>query len=260
MAEIPECPLCDGMGMRIVPSPGGGRMAEPCDCQHQRKMYAILRRAHIPNRYAGCSLENFQRQTDEHKDAFIKADGFVSKYPGAADGTGILFTGSLGIGKTHLAVAILQKLTLEKGVPSLFCDYRELLKQITNSYNSRVDVTELEVLKPVFETEVLVLDELGAAKPTDWVWDTVALILNTRYNDKRTTIITTNYPNFRAGAAGGDGAGASGANSVARHAMRDETLGDRIGDRMWSRLQEMCVPVEMRGPDYRLGAKRARFS
>ena len=53
--------------------------------------------------------------------------------------------------------------------------------------------TEIEILRPVFEAEVLVLDELGASKPTEWVWDTVAHILNTRYNDKRTTIITTNY-------------------------------------------------------------------
>jgi DNA replication protein DnaC len=254
MGEEAVCPLCDGMGMRVVTRADGGRMAEPCDCQHQRRMYALLRRAQIPYRYAGCSLGNFEKSA-ENAQAFITADGFVNNYPGTNDGTGILLTGTVGLGKTHLAAAILQKLTLEKGVPALFCDYRELLKQITNSYNSRVDTTELEVLKPVFETEVLVLDELGAAKPTDWVWDTVALILNTRYNDKRTTIITTNYPNQRSGTGGSEGAGSGG-----RFGNREETLGDRIGDRMWSRLQEMCVPVEMRGADYRQGAKRARFS
>jgi DNA replication protein DnaC len=226
MVEEAVCPLCDGMGMRVVTRADGGRMAEPCDCQHQRRMYALLRRAQIPYRYAGCSLGNFEKSA-ENAQAFITADGFVNNYPGTNDGTGILLTGTVGLGKTHLAAAILQKLTLEKGVPALFCDYRELLKQITNSYNSRVDTTELEVLKPVFETEVLVLDELGAAKPTDWVWDTV---------------------------------GSEGAGSGGRFGNREETLGDRIGDRMWSRLQEMCVPVEMRGADYRQGAKRARFS
>lgn len=180
---------------------------------------------------------------------------FVDIYPGENDGTGLLFTGSIGVGKTHLATAILQKLILEKGVPALFCDYRELLKSITNSYNAHVQITELEVLKPVFDAEVLVLDELGAAKPTEWVWETVAHILNTRYNDKRTTIITTNYPNLPPGAASAQDAGA-----VARQATRDESLGDRIGERMRSRLQEMCVTVEMRGADYRQTAKRARFA
>ncbi len=110
-------------------------------------------------------------------------------------GRGLLLTGSIGVGKTHLAVGILQALVAERGATGLFYDYRDLLKQVQNSYNAQVRETELEVLRPVFEAEVLVLDELGASKPTDWVWDTVAHILNTRYNDRRTTIITTNYAN-----------------------------------------------------------------
>ena len=109
------------------------------------------------------------------------------------DSTGLLLIGSIGVGKTHLAVGIIKELVLSKGIACLFYDYRELLKQIQNSYNDSVKATELDVLRPVFETEVLVLDELGAVKPTEWVWDTVSLILNTRYNDNRTTIITTNF-------------------------------------------------------------------
>jgi DNA replication protein DnaC len=105
-------------------------------------------------------------------------------------------------------------------------------------------------LRPVFEAEVLVLDELGAQKPTDWVWDTVALILNTRYNDKRTTVITTNYPDLPP---------ASTSSTTAQRAAREETLGDRIGERMRSRLAEMCVRIEMNGADFRQSAGRARF-
>jgi DNA replication protein DnaC len=103
---------------------------------------------------------------------------------------------------------------------------------------------------PVFDAEVLVIDELGAAKPTDWVWDTVAHILNTRYNDKRTTIITTNYADQPPGGVG----------NAANRAMREESLGDRIGERMRSRLAEMCVSVEMRGEDFRRKVKQARFA
>ena len=241
--------------MRLMPNKGGRALAEPCECQHERRVALLRQRTRIPARYLTCTLETF-RTSEGLQLAFEKAQRFVDVYPAVEAGTGLLFTGPIGVGKTHLAAAILQKLTAEKGAPGLFCDYRELLKQITNSYNSRVEVTELEVLQPVFETELLVLDELGAAKPTDWVWDTVALILNTRYNDKRTTIITTNYPNLRAG----DKGGVAGGSWQAQQVMREETLGDRIGDRMWSRLQEMCVAVEMRGADYRLGAKRARFA
>ena len=161
-----------------------------------------------------------------------------------------LLIGSIGVGKTHLGVGILHALIQEKSVAGLFVDYRELLKQIQHSYNAQVATTELDVLRPVFEAEVLVLDELGAQKPTDWVWDTVALILNTRYNDKRTTIITTNYADQPPGGVAG---------KDAARASREETLGDRIGERMRSRLAEMCVIVEMRGEDFRRSVARARF-
>ena len=179
----------------------------------------------------------------------------MESYPLETDGNGLLLTGSIGVGKTHLAVGILQALITERGATGLFYDYRELLKQVQNSYNPRVAATELEILAPVFEAEVLVLDEIGASKPTDWVWDTVAHILNTRYNDRRTTIITTNYANLPPLGM----AATEGAATQARMAMREETLGDRIGERMRSRLQEMCVIVEMQGEDFRQTAKRASF-
>jgi DNA replication protein DnaC len=110
----------------------------------------------------------------------------------------------------------------------------------------------LDVLRPVFEADVLVLDELGAVKPTEWVWDTVSLILNTRYNDNRTTIITTNFEDQPA-------AGASGSVSPARAATRSETLGDRIGERMRSRLHEMCRIIKMEGEDFRQKLRNASF-
>ncbi|MGD0546577.1 MAG: ATP-binding protein, partial [Terracidiphilus sp.] len=178
---------------------------------------------------------------------------FVETYPVDTAGKGLLFTGSIGVGKTHLAVGVLRRLIQERGVKGLFCDYRELLKSIQNSYNPQVQTTELELLKPVFAAEVLVLDDLGAQKPNEWIWDTVALILNTRYNDKQTTIITTNYADQPAGA------GFKTAKDGNTPAKIEDTLGDRIGDRMRSRLAEMCIRVEMGGADYRQKYKRARF-
>jgi len=210
--------------------------------------------AHIPKRYQHCTLESystsFRGADPSMRQAKMMARRFVESYPVETDGKGLLLTGSIGIGKTHLAVGILLALVEERGVKALFCDYRELLKQIQHTWNPQVHATELDVLKPVFEAEVLVLDELGAQKPTDWVWDTVALILNTRYNDKRTTIITTNYPDLPPVGAGGSGT---------QLVVREETLGDRIGERMRSRLSEMCVCVEMNGADFRQTAGRARF-
>lgn len=255
------CALCEGSGLRLVERPDGSRAARDCQCRTERRAARSIARTRIPRRYEHCTLESFETAfpsaTRSLKSAHLSARKFVESYPLETHGTGLLLTGSIGVGKTHLAVGILQALVAERGASGLFYDYRELLKQVQNSYNRQVQATELEILAPVFEAEVLVLDELGASKPTDWVWDTVAHILNTRYNDRRTTIITTNYSN--AGPLGGALELGSGTGAQARAATREETLGDRIGERMRSRLQEMCVVVEMTGVDFRQTVNLARF-
>ncbi len=250
MAEI--CSKCDGMGMVVLRRADGRFAAEPCDCRHEVRVSVLLERARIPPRYRHCSFESYETGSlfdPSLVAAQLIARRFVDDYPAVTNGHGLLLTGSIGVGKTHLAVGILHSLVVEKCVHGLFCDYRELLKEIQHSYNPQVLTTELEILRPVFEAEVLVLDELGASKPTEWVWDTVAHILNTRYNDKRTTIITTNYADAPPG----------GTATGPQRAMRDETLGDRIGERMRSRLAEMCVAVQMNGADFRQKVGRARF-
>jgi DNA replication protein DnaC len=257
MEEI--CIICGGNGMLIIERPDGSRAAQDCTCRIERRVARMIASTKIPRRYEHCSLDSFETDfpaaTRSLKQAHLSARKFVESYPLETRGTGLLLTGSIGVGKTHLAVGILQALVAERGATGLFYDYRELLKQVQNSYNRQVQATELEILAPVFEAEVLVLDELGASKPTDWVWDTVAHILNTRYNDRRTTIITTNYAN-----AGPLGSVLElGSGSAARAAAREETLGDRIGERMRSRLQEMCVVVEMQGVDFRQTVNLARF-
>lgn len=242
----------------------GARVVETCECRAAERAGRLLRRAAIPARYEHCSLESYDAgyfgADPSLAKAYMMARHFVDGYPATTAGRGLLLTGSIGVGKTHLAVGILQALIAGKGVHGLFCDYRELLKEIQHSYNPQVNTTEMEILAPVFEAEVLVLDELGAAKPTDWVWDTVALVLNSRYNDKKTTLITTNYPDLPAGGvAESNGSNGSRAGNSAARAVREETLGDRIGERMRSRLAEMCVVVEMRGEDFRRTVGRARF-
>ena len=98
--------------------------------------------------------------------------------------------------------------------------------------------SELRVLAPVLNADILVLDELGASKPTDWVRDTMAHVINTRYNDKKLTVFTTNYLDER-------------------RSEREEILEDRIGTRLRSRLYEMCKTVSMNGKDFRKNFDRS---
>ena len=247
------CPLCNDTGWRMVSVERRERRVEEatrCECARRLAGGRLLEAARIPQRYQHCELSNFEHtgSFSSLARAYMAAQRFVNEYP--KESAGLLLTGPIGCGKTHLAVGILKELIAQKNTACLYYDYRELLKEIQNSYNASVQTTEIEVLRPVFAAEVLVLDELGAAKPTEWVWDTVSHILNTRYNDQRTTIITTNYQDIPP-------AGAAEADRRVTRAVREETLGDRIGERMRSRLHEMCRVVRVEGEDFRMKYKSA---
>ncbi len=226
IGDEPEvCPACYGSGMEVVP----GKGARPCACRKQKSHSNLIEKARIPKRYIDCHFHSYRAFNPSQERAFRFASRLAMDYP-AVD-RGLLFTGTVGVGKTHLAVSILKSLT-ERGFSCLFYEFGALLKSIQDSYNSVSQTSELKVLSPVLDAEVLVLDEIGASKPTDWVRDTMAHIINTRYNDKKLTIFTTNYLDER-------------------RAERDETLEDRIGVRLRSRLYEMCRTVTIGGEDFR---------
>lgn len=253
---VEVCQICGGSGWK---SAGSDRRVVRCECRLKQRGESLLASARIPKRYEHCELANFEFD-GPHANlvrARMAAYRFVEEYVVDKDKTGLLLIGSIGVGKTHLAVGIIKELIVSKAIPCLFYDYRELLKQIQNSYNDSVKATELEVLRPVFETEVLVLDELGAVKPTEWVWDTVSLILNTRYNDNRTTIITTNFADLPERER--RGAFRATDREAANYVVTQDTLGDRIGERMRSRLHEMCRIVKMEGADFRQTVRSASF-
>jgi DNA replication protein DnaC len=249
LAEEPQkCATCGGTGWKDVVSRSERRVTR-CDCFLSTQAKHLLVASEIPARYADCEFSNYEAGGSEGIAATkIKIETWTAQYP--LDRSGLLLIGPSGVGKTHLSVAALKRLT-EKGVHCLFCDYRELLKKIQNSYNPSVQTTELDLLRPIFETEVVLLDDLGAVKPSEWVWDTVSLILNARYNEKLTTIITSNFLD-------GPSAAAERMDGP-RRAAREETLGDRIGERMRSRLFEMCRLLLVNGKDYRQTFRSANF-
>ena len=238
------CPSCNGTGWARVSRDGVDGVVR-CNCLNNSRFDKLIENARIPKRYEHCELENFEsvKGVTSQKAALAKinAEQFVEEYP-MSPPFGLLFMGPQGVGKTHLAVGLIKRLMREKNVPCLFRTFPELLKEIQNSYNPISQTSELSLLWPVLEVEVLVLDELGAQNPSTWVRDTVSYVLNYRYNENKVTILTTNFLDRDEGSA------KPGA---------PDTLTERIGDRMHSRLYEMCKTIQMSGKDFRREVKEA---
>jgi DNA replication protein DnaC len=258
MEEI--CSLCEGTGLCIVEE-GGRQVARPCECRVARRAARMLEQAKIPRRFQNCSFDTYETMNPSSnaslKQALNVAKSFTQTYPVETDGKGLLFTGSKGLGKTHLAVSVLRSLIEERGASGVFWEHKELMENLRGAmFGSTAAGAEDKLLRSVTKCDILILDDLGDLTPSDWSWDTTSYILNTRYNENLSTIITTNLDNRECLSSTSE---PYDRFAEVRRAASRVTLGDRIGDRMWSRLQEMCVVVEMRGKDFRQSVKRASF-
>jgi len=246
--ESPDpCSVCGGTGWKAIETDGVRSVAR-CDCFEHAKLHKLFAHAGVPPRYEACSFESFNGLTERLRAAKAVLIKFVEEYP--VSGCGLLILGPCGVGKTHLAVAVLRALIYRREVEGIFYDFRELLRKIQNSYNAVSQGSEMEILKPVLESPVLVLDDLGAERPTEWVRDTFAYILNSRYNRKLTTVITTNFEDrIRETRTIEDGT----------RLPTEETLEERIGVRLRSRLHETCKVIQLEGDDFRAKVKQAQF-
>jgi DNA replication protein DnaC len=223
------CEWCDDTGWKPI-EVDGVRRVERCKCWRDSIGKQRLSDAGIPKRYQHCSIANFVAYNESLKRAAAHALRVADAFPVVSHG--LFLEGQPGVGKTHLAVAVLKQVIQTSGARGLFCDTRDLLRVIRSTYDRSIRTTEVEVLRPVMTADLLVLDDLGAEKTSEWVEETMNLIVNTRYNDRRLTIFTSNYPD------------------IPDDTDPNSLLG-RIGHRMRSRLHEMCDFLPMDGADYR---------
>jgi DNA replication protein DnaC len=226
----PECELCDDTGWRLVEE-DGRQLVRPCVCDERRKRARLLEIARIPKRYEHCTLDSFELWDPDDPTltaALRRVRDFTDAYPHVD--RGLLLMGGVGTGKTHLAIAVLKELIQRYGAHGRFVDLPTLVQEIQMTFDGPGNAREL--LAPLIGAKLLVVDELGAGRPSQWALDILYYLVNTRYLEQRLTLFTTNFTDFpRAG---------------------EESFSDRVSARIRSRLFEMCERVELRGmKDYR---------
>ena len=202
-----------------------------CECKRENLGARLIAEARIPRRYHHCDLGNFLTYGNESLDRAVNLARLISEEFPVRE-RGLFLLGPPGVGKTHLAVAVLKRVVERTFAHTLFYDTRDLLRLIRTTYDPVVQATESEVLRPVLEADLLVLDDLGAEKTSEWVEETLNHIVNHRYSQRRTTLFTSNY------------------DDKPDHTDPDSLL-FRIGIRMRSRLHEMCEFLHLDGADYR---------
>jgi DNA replication protein DnaC len=245
MTGMPDavCPLCNGTGYKIVEREDVSG-AVRCECAAAERAAHLESRAGIPPLYANASFENFSLRPDNPieyqamQSAFLAVRGFAREFPAAAGKPpGLLLTGYPGTGKTHLAVAAFRAV-MAKGFQGLFYDYQNLLDRIRSGYDATSNSSDKEAYRIAMEVDVLLLDDLGAHRVTDWVMDTVTSIITARCNQRKPLIATTNLIDAGFGDATYDRTGEGKVDYRT-------TLNERIGERARSRLFEMCRIVKM---------------
>ena len=233
------CERCGGTGWIVI-----GEDAYHCDCHSGMRLNQLEREPNIPARYSHCSFLNFKSDNNTSLQRGLEvAKDFVNMYPANRDG--LLFMGGCGVGKTHLAVGIIEEIIATKGASCLFIDFRSLLEEIKETFQTSSEgPSEMDILGPVLETDVIILDDLGAEKTSEWVLDRLGFIINHRYNHQKTMKITTNFLDPK--------------NEKSNLERATETLESRIGVRLRSRLYEMCKLVEIDAEDFRKKTAKKR--
>jgi DNA replication protein DnaC len=271
--QTQPCPDCGGRGFRYVEGQAG---VQKCGCKvetHPGRVARLLARAEIPRKYADCRLTNYSPSEDSPHLVIALSDalGYVEHYLKHPSPNGLLFQGSPGLGKTHLAIGIIRDLIEMGSASCFFCDFAAELQKIRDSMST--DRSSLILPRLVYDADVLVLDDFGAQRWSGWVQDQMSNVISNRYNAGRATIITTNLTDTPSADHNAQRIAVMKKLGVMNHqgeidtfqktrleqcgirfnAQRDEpeTLEDQIGERLRSRLYEMCQKVPMYGQDYR---------
>jgi DNA replication protein DnaC len=228
--RMSRCPFdeCDGSGLRVDERTN---TAYDCRCRPQRIAQAKARNlsAVIPRRYRDVAFER-PPVTEIDPQVVTATRSFVDRIDEHLDnGRGLWFMGPVGTGKTTLAMLV-SKGALRAGRSVAIYSLPRLLNEIRDTH--RAERSHVELLDQLTAVDLLHIDDVGAERTNEWVLEELYSIVNARYEERRSVVITTNI-------------------------LDREALCEQLTERTVSRLTEMCDEVPVLGRDHRLDLRIA---
>ncbi len=196
--------------------------------EKQERIDGLFHHAELGRRFSRRTFATFEERPGTEEALRLCRD-LVDRYQAwREEGKGILLVGGVGSGKTHLAAACVRGLTAQ-AIPCLFVPVPEYLDRLRLSYRKDHQDTE-QVEHEAASVAVVVLDDLGSERSPsdergDWARERLYVLVNSRYEALRPTIITTNCDR--------------------------DALEARLGARLVDRLDEMCVVAPIEASSYR---------
>ena len=252
-----NCKLCSDQKIITTRDEKGRFFSKKCECVGLRQKIDLLNRIQIPGIYFDAEFTNFSKtdRLPKLKTAIDKSIKFIDSIENweesnfSSDRKGLLFYGTAGTGKTRLMCVLLKELVMRQMIPCQFVEFTSLINDIKTGYDK--GESENNLIAPLIEIEILGIDELGKGRRSDWWIGILDNIITRRYNAGKLTFFTTNYSIQKKIGYSEKFVAANKYSSSVDDDYSTQTLNERLNDRIYSRLCEMCVFIDMNFEDFR---------
>ncbi len=200
------------------------------------KVDKIIKNSKMSNRNLNYKFENFEVNSNNKK-VYQSLKEYSEKLANSVERKGLILVGNNGVGKTHLACSIANEL-IKNGIPIIYGTLINLLAELKNSYDIDNNISEMEIIKLYKKVDLLIIDDLGKEKPSEWGLEKLFTIINSRYENNLPVIITTNYDQ----------------NSLINRLSINGEI--ETAKSIISRLYEMCYLVKIEDRDHRIKNKK----
>ena len=204
--------------------------------EFSKKVEKIIKNSKMSKRNLSYKFDNFEPNNSNRK-VFNNLKNYSEELLNGIEKKGLILVGNNGGGKTHLACSIANKL-IENGIPVIYGTLINLFAELRNSYDTYNNISEMEIIKLYENVDLLIIDDLGKEKPSEWGLEKLFTIVNSRYENNLPVIITTNYNQ----------------NSLVERLSLNGEI--ETAKSIISRLYEMCYLVKIDDIDHRIQKKK----